>query len=338
MRIFRPLILIATAALALAALVLAPTLIEAAPRSPVNGRVAIHGYDPVAYFVEGGSRKGRSELAVERNGARWLFSSAANRARFEADPERYLPAYGGYCAYGVARATSSRSTRRPGRSSMAASTSTTTARSARPGARTCRATCTRPTGTGRGSSANPRTSPAHPEDHHADNRRNPCRRDAEAAVSAARRRDDDHVAHRRRRRRPHLGVLGARDHAVHSGRRRPARARGPRAVGDRAREPARRRDHPSRRRLPVLPARLSVHRPSAPASDHPRVALVLDRGGLRHRPLDLRALRHGASDRRAARLPRLHPARLGLLRRSYHLRSRRRRRGQVARGDGLIAG
>jgi hypothetical protein len=103
MRIFRPLILIATAALALAALVLAPTLIEAAPRSPVNGRVAIHGYDPVAYFVEGGPRKGRSELAVERNGARWLFWSVANRARFEADPERYLPAYGGYCAYGVAQ-------------------------------------------------------------------------------------------------------------------------------------------------------------------------------------------------------------------------------------------
>ncbi|MFL5167070.1 MAG: YHS domain-containing (seleno)protein [Microvirga sp.] len=107
MRIFRPLIRIATAALALAAFVLAPTLIEAASQSPVNvlagGRVAIHGYDPVAYFVEGGPRKGRSELAVERNGARWLFSSAANRAQFEADPERYLPAYGGYCAYGVAQ-------------------------------------------------------------------------------------------------------------------------------------------------------------------------------------------------------------------------------------------
>ena len=99
MRIFRPLILMATAALALAAFVLAPTLIEAASQSPVNvlagGRVAIHGYDPVAYFVEGGPRKGRTELAVEHNGVRWLFSSAANRARFEADPERYLRAYGG---------------------------------------------------------------------------------------------------------------------------------------------------------------------------------------------------------------------------------------------------
>jgi YHS domain-containing protein len=107
MRILRQIMMIAAAVLGLAALVLAPSLIDAATRSPVNvlagGRVAIHGFDPVAYFVEGGPRKGRPELAVERNGARWLFSSPANKARFEADPERYLPAYGGYCAYGVAQ-------------------------------------------------------------------------------------------------------------------------------------------------------------------------------------------------------------------------------------------
>jgi YHS domain-containing protein len=93
-------------ATALAALILGSSLIEAA-QSPVNvlagGRIAIHGYDPVAYFVDGGPRKGRSDLAVERGGARWLFSSEANKARFTADPERYLPAYGGYCAYGVAQ-------------------------------------------------------------------------------------------------------------------------------------------------------------------------------------------------------------------------------------------
>ena len=70
----------------------------------------------------------------------------------------------------------------------------------------------------------------------------------------------------------------------------------------------------------------------------PGLPWYLTAAGFGDRPVDLRALRHGASDRRAARLPRLHPARLGLLRRSHHLRSRRRRRGQVARGDGLIAG
>jgi YHS domain-containing protein len=67
-----------------------------------NG-VAIHGYDPVAYFVDGGPRKGRPELALDHAGARWLFSSEANRARFRDEPEKYLPAYGGYCAYGVAQ-------------------------------------------------------------------------------------------------------------------------------------------------------------------------------------------------------------------------------------------
>src|SRR4051794_32239293 len=64
---------------------------------------AIHGYDPVAYFAEGGPRKGRADLVVYRNGARWLFSSEENRNRFLESPETYLPAYGGYCAYGVAQ-------------------------------------------------------------------------------------------------------------------------------------------------------------------------------------------------------------------------------------------
>jgi hypothetical protein len=75
--------------------------------SPVNvlagGGVAIHGFDPVAYFVDGGPRKGRPDLALDHAGARWLFSSEANRARFRQEPEKYLPAYGGYCAYGVAQ-------------------------------------------------------------------------------------------------------------------------------------------------------------------------------------------------------------------------------------------
>ncbi|HVL72908.1 MAG TPA: YHS domain-containing (seleno)protein [Beijerinckiaceae bacterium] len=75
--------------------------------SPVNvlagNRLAIHGYDPVAYFVEGRPRRGRPEFAVEHRGARWLFANEENRGRFRADPERYLPAYGGYCAYGVSQ-------------------------------------------------------------------------------------------------------------------------------------------------------------------------------------------------------------------------------------------
>lgn len=65
--------------------------------------IAIRGYDPVAYFVDGAPAKGDAAISVEHAGARWLFASEANKRRFEADPGRYVPAYGGYCAYGAAR-------------------------------------------------------------------------------------------------------------------------------------------------------------------------------------------------------------------------------------------
>jgi YHS domain-containing protein len=65
--------------------------------------IAIDGYDPVAYFREGGPRKGSAEHAVKHGGATWHFASAQNRALFAADPERYKPAYGGFCAYGTSR-------------------------------------------------------------------------------------------------------------------------------------------------------------------------------------------------------------------------------------------
>jgi YHS domain-containing protein len=78
------------------------TQAEVSPVNVLDGeRVAIHGYDPVAYFVEGGPRKGRADLTVEQGGAIWRFASEANRKRFVDDPRRYTPAYGGYCAYGV---------------------------------------------------------------------------------------------------------------------------------------------------------------------------------------------------------------------------------------------
>ncbi len=65
--------------------------------------LAIRGYDPVAYFRDGGPRPGKSEFSVRHGGAVWRFASAGHKALFEADPERYLPAYGGFCAYGTSR-------------------------------------------------------------------------------------------------------------------------------------------------------------------------------------------------------------------------------------------
>ncbi len=63
--------------------------------------VAIHGYDTVAYFTEAKPTKGSSEFEHVWQDAHWQFASASNRDLFTANPERYAPQFGGYCALGV---------------------------------------------------------------------------------------------------------------------------------------------------------------------------------------------------------------------------------------------
>lgn len=62
---------------------------------------AIGGYDPVAYFAQGQAVPGEPQFHHVWNGAKWLFSSAENRDAFAADPAKYAPQFGGYCAYAV---------------------------------------------------------------------------------------------------------------------------------------------------------------------------------------------------------------------------------------------
>lgn len=66
-------------------------------------RAAVRGYDVVAYFTENAPVKGVKEHTVEHQGATWWFSTAENKEKFVADPAKYMPEYGGYCAYAVAR-------------------------------------------------------------------------------------------------------------------------------------------------------------------------------------------------------------------------------------------
>jgi YHS domain-containing protein len=66
-----------------------------------NG-AAIGGYDAVAFFTESKPVKGSAEYSFEWKSAKWLFSSKANMESFKANPEKYAPQYGGYCAYGTA--------------------------------------------------------------------------------------------------------------------------------------------------------------------------------------------------------------------------------------------
>ncbi len=64
---------------------------------------AIDGYDPVAYFPEGGGKatKGDAKFAYAYEGATYRFASQANLDLFKADPAKYEPAYGGWCAYAL---------------------------------------------------------------------------------------------------------------------------------------------------------------------------------------------------------------------------------------------
>ena len=64
---------------------------------------AINGYDSVAYFTERKPVQGQDAFAFEWKGAKWKFASQVNLDLFKANPEKYAPQYGGYCAYGVAK-------------------------------------------------------------------------------------------------------------------------------------------------------------------------------------------------------------------------------------------
>ena len=64
--------------------------------------VAIHGYDTVAYFTDGKPTKGKKEFEYVWEDARWQFASTTNRELFKANPDRYAPQFGGYCAGGLA--------------------------------------------------------------------------------------------------------------------------------------------------------------------------------------------------------------------------------------------
>ena len=67
-----------------------------------NG-IAINGFDPVAYFKQGTSVKGKKELAVVDQGVTYYFSSVENKEEFKKNPSAYEPQYGGWCAYAMGK-------------------------------------------------------------------------------------------------------------------------------------------------------------------------------------------------------------------------------------------
>jgi YHS domain-containing protein len=101
--------LLTAAALVIAFTVSSCGLIPSQAESSINAvnvdesRLAIKGYDPVAYFTEAKPVQGSSQFTAEHLGATYYFSSAQHQSLFEGNPNKYAPQYGGYCAFGVSK-------------------------------------------------------------------------------------------------------------------------------------------------------------------------------------------------------------------------------------------
>ncbi len=86
--------------------VAAPSAAEAKTDPVYTGilnNIALSGYDATAYFSQGRPVKGSSAHKVNYKGAEFHFASAANAAKFKANPAKFAPQYGGYCAWAVSQ-------------------------------------------------------------------------------------------------------------------------------------------------------------------------------------------------------------------------------------------
>ena len=90
-------ILLATATL-LVGLVAAPAF----GQDVTHSTPGIGGYDPVSYFTDGKPERGSGYHVADYQGVTYAFVSKEHKKMFEANPGKYAPAYGGWCAYGVA--------------------------------------------------------------------------------------------------------------------------------------------------------------------------------------------------------------------------------------------
>lgn len=88
--------------LSAAALLVSVVATPAFATDVTNSTPGISGYDPVAYFTEGKPMKGSGYHVAEYQGVTYAFASNDHKDMFKDNPGKYIPAYGGYCAYGVA--------------------------------------------------------------------------------------------------------------------------------------------------------------------------------------------------------------------------------------------
>ena len=93
--------MISTACAALVLATLTAPSVRADSASDVNtmGGIALHGFDPVAYFTQNKAVLGKPKLTAKYQGVTYEFASKEDKAAFMADPEKYVPQFGGFCAY-----------------------------------------------------------------------------------------------------------------------------------------------------------------------------------------------------------------------------------------------
>ncbi len=100
MTITRRAVILCLGSLGLGWLGVLPTLADG---PPAGRRIALSGYDPVAYFTDGKPAKGSPEFWYAFDDVVYLFRSAQHREQFAAEPERFAPQYDGYCAGGISK-------------------------------------------------------------------------------------------------------------------------------------------------------------------------------------------------------------------------------------------
>jgi hypothetical protein len=74
-----------------------------APVAAQEVSLAIQGYDPVAYFTDGKPTRGQPDIEHTWGDHRYRFASAEHRELFKADPVRYAPQFGNYCAMALSK-------------------------------------------------------------------------------------------------------------------------------------------------------------------------------------------------------------------------------------------
>ncbi|MGC1467304.1 MAG: YHS domain-containing (seleno)protein [Pseudolabrys sp.] len=89
-------------AIRFALLVASVPLVTLLPSLAADTPLAIKGYDPVAYFTDGKPTRGLPEFTYQWDEYRYQFASAKHRDMFKADPVRYAPQFGNFCAMALA--------------------------------------------------------------------------------------------------------------------------------------------------------------------------------------------------------------------------------------------